>query len=203
MQVPETLVDEVHDALANSDIFGSWAAAERIRAKSSHVPARTMDEVVEDDPYRVIMFSDIESFMIQLPHRSKALRDWCIDAFLLFCRLPAMSPSTISRGWANDAFVRDELLEYSSQSIKQEYSAAAHDESQEAGKPAFLHIPSPNCLSAPELLFGKTTIGNGMVHHLLILKIMLMMIEQSISVTSVTATQGTTALYPTHLSAIL
>ena len=32
-----------------------------------------MDEVVEDDPYRVIMFSDIEDFLMLLPPNSETL----------------------------------------------------------------------------------------------------------------------------------
>lgn len=130
--------------------------------KCSQAPARTMDEVVEDDPYRVIMFSDIEDFMILLPPQSEELRQLCIDAFLLFCRLPPMITvcSSVPRKWANDAFVRDELLECSSTWIRDEYLAARQTEDEDAGMPPFLQTSFSNCSSSPEMLFGGSLAGN-------------------------------------------
>ncbi|KAK2630270.1 hypothetical protein QTJ16_001090 [Diplocarpon rosae] len=161
VEIPETLIDEVEDVLDNSNIFGSWAAAERIRMKHSQLPARTMDEVVEDDPYRVIMHSDLEDYMIHLPRQSEKLRLSCIDAFLLFCSLPPLAnTSETSRRWANDPFLCDELLEYSSVPNTGESFRARQDETQDTGMPAFLHNSFPNCVISPELLFGKGLAGN-------------------------------------------
>ncbi|EKD20536.1 hypothetical protein MBM_01218 [Drepanopeziza brunnea f. sp. 'multigermtubi' MB_m1] len=162
VEVPNTLVDETNDPLDNSNIFQTWVTAERIRMKCSQIPARTMDEVVEDDPYRVIMFSDIEDFMLQLPPQSEELRQLCIDAFLLFCRLPPMTTvdSDVSRKWSNDAFIRDELLECSPTWIKKEYFTTRHNESDDVGTPSFLRTSFPNCFGSSELLFGSGLAGN-------------------------------------------
>ncbi|KAL5326754.1 hypothetical protein ACEPPN_004443 [Leptodophora sp. 'Broadleaf-Isolate-01'] len=162
VEIPDTLTDEVDDSLINADIFRTWSAAERIRMKCSQTPARTMDEVVEDDPYRVIMFSDIEDFLIQLPPNPKGLRRSCVDAFLLFCRLPPIATLDleIAQKWVNDPLVRDELLECSSAWITNEYFSKSRNADSDIGPPSYLHNPFPNSVGTPELLFGKTLAGN-------------------------------------------
>lgn len=122
-----------------------------------------MDEVVEDDPYRVIMFSDIEDFLIQLPPNPKGLRRSCVDAFLLFCRLPPIATLDleIAQKWVNDPLVRDELLECSSAWITNEYFSKSRNADSDIGPPSYLHNPFPNSVGTPELLFGKTLAGNG------------------------------------------
>jgi hypothetical protein len=47
-----------------------------------------MDEVTEDDPYRVILASDIEGFLVFLPQASRWL---FLDAFVIFSGLPPVS----------------------------------------------------------------------------------------------------------------
>ncbi len=130
--------------------------------KSSHKPARTMDEVVEDDPYRVIMFSDIEGFLITLPTQADDLRKLCIDAFLLFCRLPPIATlgSNTSRKWASDAFVRNDLLECRPAWMKAQYFTKSQHGSEDNGMPSFQQNSFPNCLASPELLFGTGIAGN-------------------------------------------
>jgi hypothetical protein len=126
--VPDVLVDPTQDDLDNKDIFRTWASAERLRSKNL-LPARTMDEVVEDDPFRVILFSDIEDYLTSLP-RNPALYRSLLNAFLLFCRLPPMPPidDEGSHGWATDAFVGSELLECESEWIKIKYMKTAHSQ---------------------------------------------------------------------------
>ena len=132
--------------------------------KCSRIPARTMDEVVEDDPYRVIMLSDIEEFLILLPPNSETLQQSCVEAIILFCRLPplATAESDFSWTWGNDPFVRNELLECTPSWTNNEYFPASRIEEADLDKPSFLHNPFPNCVSTPDLLFGKTFAGNGM-----------------------------------------
>ncbi|PQE13191.1 hypothetical protein CJF30_00003107 [Rutstroemia sp. NJR-2017a BBW] len=50
--VPEGETDEPEMPLKGEDVFASWVTAERSRAKASRLPARTLDDTVEDDPYR-------------------------------------------------------------------------------------------------------------------------------------------------------
>ncbi|KAK0124494.1 hypothetical protein ONS95_009444 [Cadophora gregata] len=160
--VPDTLTDEVNDSLSNTDIFRTWSAAERIRMKCSRTPARTMDEVVEDDPYRVILFSDIEDFLIKLPSSSEALHGCCVEAFILFCRLPPLATTESEFTWkcANDSFIRNELLEWSSSWVKDEYLSSSRNDAPDVPKASILHNPFPKCVSTPDLLFGNTLAGN-------------------------------------------
>lgn len=44
-----------------------------------------MDETVEDDPFRVILFSDIEDFLYIFPKSSDSHKR-LLNAYLLFCR---------------------------------------------------------------------------------------------------------------------
>jgi hypothetical protein len=124
--VPDVLVDQIYDDLDNKDIFRTWASAERLRSKSL-LPARTMDEVVEDDPFRVILFSDIEYYLTSLPPNPALYRS-LLNAFFLFCRLPPMAPidDEGSHKWGTDTFVASELLECKSEWLKLTYMAAAH-----------------------------------------------------------------------------
>lgn len=103
--------------LETDDVFDGWVAAEKVRAAASSMPARTLDETVEDDPYRVILWSDIEDFLLDFSSSSTSVDSSCLllDAFLIFCRLPPVSflGSQTSRQWWIDSFVRGELVECS------------------------------------------------------------------------------------------
>ncbi|KAF7856168.1 uncharacterized protein EAF02_011427 [Botrytis sinoallii] len=89
--VPDVQTDEPEMSLNGQDLFESWVIAESLRSKASRVPARTMDDTVEDDPYRVILFTDIENFLLLLPKSAEYLRRSLLNAFLMFCHLPSMS----------------------------------------------------------------------------------------------------------------
>jgi hypothetical protein len=51
-EVPDAVTDAGNNSLENRRLFESWCAAERLRSKSA-LPARTMDEVVEDGMFNV------------------------------------------------------------------------------------------------------------------------------------------------------
>ncbi|DAA76632.1 TPA_exp: Uncharacterized protein A8136_7309 [Trichophyton benhamiae CBS 112371] len=70
------------------DVFGSWGDIEQTLISSSFLPARTLDEVQEDDPYRVVLFSDISEFLVQFS--DPPMLHLLVDAFLIFCRLPTI-----------------------------------------------------------------------------------------------------------------
>jgi len=93
------------------DIWGSWVDSEHKHALLTRNPARTIDNVVEDDPYRVILFSDVKPFLIDSP--SVESRAACLDAFLAFCHLPPCQegdPAGRSRSWRRDGYLRNETL---------------------------------------------------------------------------------------------
>ena len=109
---PDPRIDS--SGISNIDdlMLDEWPQYERVRALQARDPARTIDEVEEDDPYRVILFSDVRPFLTYFPAPSclKIL----LDAFLAFCHLPPRpSVSQPCRSWWTDSFVRnDSLWEY-------------------------------------------------------------------------------------------
>lgn len=84
---PDPIVDPVGDLLDLKDIFRSWAKAERLRTRLSRCPGRMLDDIVEDDPFRIIIASDLEGFLVILPPE---LLGSLINAFLLFCGQPGL-----------------------------------------------------------------------------------------------------------------
>ncbi|KAF9874019.1 hypothetical protein CkaCkLH20_08391 [Colletotrichum karsti] len=83
------------------DVYKSWGATERHRATVSRTPGRATDDVFEDDPYRVVMFSDIEELLFVIPSEIiSAVWKQLVDGFLLFCCLP---PAFRSSEWTESA----------------------------------------------------------------------------------------------------
>lgn len=80
--------------LDTRDAYRAWAAVEKRWSESASLPARTLDEGIEDDPFRIVMFSDLEPLLLWWPPGFLEQSDlkMCIhDAFLLFCGLPTAS----------------------------------------------------------------------------------------------------------------
>ncbi len=157
-EAPHPFVDEAADVVDSKNLFKSWAAAERLRTMCSRAPARTMDEVTEDDPFRVILFSDIEDFLIHLPTNSPGLRKLLLDGILLFCRLPAIgSPDhDDSKKWPQDAFVGNHLLEYDIGWIREAYFLPSNEEIEASDLAVLMSVPIPNLAISSEALFGPS-----------------------------------------------
>ncbi|KAK3939945.1 NRDE-2, necessary for RNA interference-domain-containing protein [Diplogelasinospora grovesii] len=86
------------------DQFKAWALMERQAMDSACMPARTLDDDGQDDPFRVVMFSDIKDFLVWFPSSAlPVVKNQLLDAYLLFCRLPTASLS--SSAWSNDPFI--------------------------------------------------------------------------------------------------
>lgn len=111
---PKTLSAEIPQT---KDMFKAWAAVEKQAMTASRMPAFTMDEDAQDDPFRVVMFSDIKEFLVWLPEKVLGMaRPHLLDAFLLFCGLPTaqLSDGLIAAA-TDDPFiaVRSEAFETS------------------------------------------------------------------------------------------
>ncbi|KAK2757596.1 hypothetical protein FQN54_004565 [Arachnomyces sp. PD_36] len=107
---PQTLQSK--GVVDNKSLFESWVTCEREREVNSRLPARTLDEVEEDDPYRVILFSDIEEFLI--PFSGSIASDLLINSFLAFCLLPPLVSDETAEfvgQWRGDPFLRNDLLD--------------------------------------------------------------------------------------------
>lgn len=92
-------------------IFDFWVRSERRRSLEARLPARTIDDLEENDPYRVILFSDVEDVLVDPPDHSGQML--LISAFLTFCHLPPFSTEVVDqnlRTWWRDSFFRNEGL---------------------------------------------------------------------------------------------
>jgi hypothetical protein len=153
---PDAVNDEEGDILDIKDIFKSWATAEKTRARASRMPARTMDEVVEDDPFRVILVSDIEDFLIDFAE-SDEVRTSLLDAFLLFCRLPSLTANAnVSRGWSSDPLIGESLLESEPAWIKRQYSRedVDSDGERQVDISSIFKLPVSNFRNSPVSMFS-------------------------------------------------
>ena len=106
---------EPADGLNHSkDYWNLWLASEKRQNLLSRTPARTVDDIEVNDPYRIILFSDIRPFLIDPP--SPAGQQLILDAFIAFCCLPpfdAEGPIGRSRIWRRDCFLHNEALRLS------------------------------------------------------------------------------------------
>lgn len=93
-------------------IFPSWLQCEKDREIDSRHPARALDEVEDVDPYRVVLFEDIQDVLALFWGLTST--DILVDAFLCFCNLPSLSSqvnSEITKYWSGDPFLRNELMD--------------------------------------------------------------------------------------------
>ena len=109
---PPLRTDPVIHIDYSSDTYGSLASLERRQAYQTRQPARTIDEVTEDDPFRIVLFSDIHYIIHALPfteHGSNHL----VESFLAFCHLPPMYDAdheAITRSFYRDPFSQNNAL---------------------------------------------------------------------------------------------
>lgn len=114
---------DASNVLVNEDhIFAAWVRCERRRALQSRNTARTIDEVEENDPFRVILFPDIRDCLF---YTAKArLQFYLLNAFLAFCRLPSLSSENAGSQVLDsrkDSLIMNDPLEQSDSFISRWY----------------------------------------------------------------------------------
>ncbi|KAL8821981.1 MAG: hypothetical protein Q9223_000061 [Gallowayella weberi] len=100
---------EEASSLEKTNVSKSWVTAERKAGRSSNTPSRATDKPL-DDPYKIVLFSDVRYALIKSPEPF----DKCavVGAFLSFCHLPPWSSNfrDENESWYSDQFVRNEFL---------------------------------------------------------------------------------------------
>ncbi|RHZ65815.1 uncharacterized protein CDV56_104830 [Aspergillus thermomutatus] len=92
-------------------IFASWTVCERERISNAQLPARSLDETDDDDPYRIVIASDLREILPLVWDVDST--DVLIDGFIYYCQLPPLkSPDNLesTSRWAGDNFLRNELM---------------------------------------------------------------------------------------------
>lgn len=93
--------------------FKSWVRLERQRSLRSRTPARTIDNIDENDPYNVTLFSDIQPVLLDSPDFPGKLM--LVQALFIFCHLPPCPMGLASnhmRTWCRDPFLRNEIIHH-------------------------------------------------------------------------------------------
>lgn len=79
---------EIH---TSRDVFKAWGLLEHKMSEISRHPARTLDAGTEMDPYRVVMFADIEPLLFYIPSSMiPELSSQLIGSLLIFCGFPSL-----------------------------------------------------------------------------------------------------------------
>ena len=110
-ELPPATIDARGFLDSNGDVFASWANLEREKILEFRHPARTLDDVEENDPYRVILFSDVKDVLECLP-TSSLNPSLLIAGWLAFCHLPPWTQESdvhVSRAWYRDQFLHTEI----------------------------------------------------------------------------------------------
>ncbi|KAI1505514.1 NRDE-2, necessary for RNA interference-domain-containing protein [Biscogniauxia marginata] len=106
------------------DGYKAWSTVEQYRTRKATIPARTLDDEEEDDPFRVIMFTDIQDIFLFLPAEIiPRVRHHLLDAFLIFCQLP---PGFRSGSLANE-MIQDSFLTRSAKTNLATHPFPKHD----------------------------------------------------------------------------
>lgn len=131
-----------------------WGVLERLQERQARMPARTLDDGTDDDPFRIVMFSDLRPLLFQIPATFlPTVYEELIDSFLLFCGLPPAFDSSL---WTTMA-QGDQFLAAAGANIEQKPAWEAK-EGEEGEKIQRKHPRLASGLSraklSPGLLFG-------------------------------------------------
>ena len=157
---PETTTAD-QKVSSSGDLFSAWIAMERQNTLLSRRPARTIDNMTGNDPYRVVLFSDVESLLTT--SSSLHERYVLLEAFLIFCRLPSHSENHTRRIWSKSGFLRNEALHSDREDLFSSHNTGMpHD--QGIGQLALqldlpqhsaFMFPNLNCQLDTEILYAK------------------------------------------------
>lgn len=80
----------------------AWAQIETDLWRRSGLPARSLDETNDEDPYRIVLFSDIQAYLFYPTTEEGTFL--LLDAFLLFSGLDPISSLSAAGKWQSDPF---------------------------------------------------------------------------------------------------
>ncbi|ROW12788.1 hypothetical protein VMCG_00642 [Cytospora schulzeri] len=150
--LPEAKTETAPVVPDTRDVYKAWAAVEKHRGSNAELPARTLDEGAEDDPFRVVMFSDVEKWLFHIPSSLlESIRESLLDAFLIFCRMPPASrrPSSMIQKALNDPFLHGTSITW------EHMDPAQHPDTDSlAKKPPRFSCPGGHLAVSADVLFA-------------------------------------------------
>ncbi|KAI1772470.1 DUF1740-domain-containing protein [Hypoxylon cercidicola] len=129
---PEPRSSVLSTSPSTRDGYKAWAIIERQKAQAATTPAHTLDDGIEDDPFRVVMFADIHDILIYFPTEAiPSIKRQLLDAFLIFCQLP---PALCPTGMIQDMLRDDFLISSSAKLVTAEVSPDSDPGSEDQNK---------------------------------------------------------------------
>ncbi|KAJ6446625.1 DUF1740-domain-containing protein [Purpureocillium lavendulum] len=153
---PEAVTpDEAGDKTSSKDAYKAWGILEHSQERKAKMPARTLDDGTDDDPFRVVMFSDIEPLLFQIPDSFLyQVYEELIDALLLFCGLPPAFDMTSWTDLAQD----DQFLAAAGTDLDLQPAWETGEEGEELQrKPPRFASGLCRARSSADLLFGGSS----------------------------------------------
>lgn len=107
---PPPAVIEFRQSVDPRMLFKDFGDLEIEHANALKYPGRTADEAGEDDPFHLVLFSDIKEYISFLPQVVPTIP--LIQAFICFCHLPPLPHENNNNQqlWWLNPFLRDEYL---------------------------------------------------------------------------------------------
>ena len=134
--------------------LGRWVEEEFKCAIGARVPARTIDDVKEDDPYRVVLFTDIRESLVDLTSSPHGID--LISAFLAFCHFPPLPyhrEGLQTSPWWRDPFIRNQALEHSLLQWRHQITSANPQDTL----PSFLEVTEKTASSKGPFAFPMSS----------------------------------------------
>lgn len=152
--LPEARTEVAPALPATKDVYKAWAAVEMQKSRNAMLPARTLDEGTEEDPFRVVMIADLEPLLFVIPSAVNILprvKAAVLSGFLLFCGLPAPS---LDVGDKIHELRSDPFLDHESARLERTGSRPDSDTGDEGRKPPEFSGPGHRFAETPDVLFS-------------------------------------------------
>ena len=107
-QQPAAIDEPALPETQTKGLYHDWCLSEKIMANQAGLPARTLDNTSGDDPYRIVLFSDIRDLLFELS--SKESEHSLMDALLCFGGQPPVSCSSSWSLWQTDPFLSSTVI---------------------------------------------------------------------------------------------
>ena len=148
------------DAHATTGILvQSWLESEHQHSMTTRAVARTTDDLLHDDPYRVVLYSDVKDFLLRFS--SSGSREALVAALLAFCRLSPTPFPDLDRktnDWSCDSFIRSELLEQHNDAFARLSDGDPGESNTLRAPPGAFDFTFRNFVISPDTLYAEKEI---------------------------------------------
>lgn len=154
--LPEAKSEAAPSVPDTRDVYKAWASVEMQRGCSTAFPARTLDEGTEQDPFRVVMFADIEPLLFHIPSavaKIPRVQSAILHGFLLFCQLPIppMATGDTIQAARCDPFIYHDNAQIAD--LKIAHRSGAEDDSR---KPPRFTVPGHRFAESVDVVFSDS-----------------------------------------------